>query len=218
MCTTAGARLERVCPYRLIMSLLLIDDVLADVMQRDAPSGAIRLVGIDGPSGSGKSSLASRLVARSGAPLIQIDDFVSWPDFAGWWPRFERQVLNPLLSGSDAHFQVRDWANDEFGTSLTGWKTIPWAPLVIVEGVTCTRLSVADRLAYRIWVEAPEKIRLKRGIERDGETHRGLWLDWMKVEEQFFADDGTCARADLRVNGRPDIPCHPATEVVILDE
>jgi hypothetical protein len=29
-----------------------------------------------------------------------------------------------------------------------------WAPLVILEGVTCTRLAATDRLAYRVWVEA----------------------------------------------------------------
>lgn len=172
----AAQRLDELPLPFLIVSVVLLDDVLADVMRRDAASGGIRLLGIDGPSGSGKSTLASQLVARSGAPLIQIDDFVSWRDFAGWWPRFEQQALTPLLSGSAAHYQVRDWTNDEFGTSLNGWRTVAWAPMVVLEGVTQT-------------------------------------------EEQFFADDGTRARAraDLRVNGRPDTPHDQATEVVVLD-
>jgi len=113
------------------MRVLRLDDVLADVVQREAGTSGIRLVGVDGPSGSGKNTLAARLAARAHAPLIEIDDFVSWSDFAGWWPRFESQVLLPLTEGSDAHYQVRDWSNDEFGTSLDGWKTVPWAPLVI---------------------------------------------------------------------------------------
>jgi uridine kinase len=174
-------------------------------------------VGVDGPSGSGKSTLATRLAARVRAPLVQIDDFVSWSDFAGWWPRFELQVLTPLLSGSDAHFQVRDWANDEFGTSLSNWKTIAWAPLVILEGVTCTRLAATNRLAYRIWVEAPEDVRLLRGLERDGETHRQLWLTWMTEERQFFAADETRARADIRVTGQPTVVHDQGTELVTLD-
>lgn len=114
------------------MPVLHLDDVLTEVMRRHAAEGGLRLLGVDGPSGSGKSTLAARLAARSGGSLIQIDDFVSWPDFAGWWPRFERQVLLPLLSGSEATYLVRDWANDEFGTSLDGWKTVAWAPLVIL--------------------------------------------------------------------------------------
>lgn len=197
--------------------VLSFDDVLADVRRRDGSGTGIRLVGVDGPSGSGKSSLARRLAARAQAPVVEIDDFVSWSDFAGWWPRFEDQVLRPLLSGADARYQVRDWANDEFGTSLGGWKTQTWAPLVILEGVTCTRLAAAQVLAYAIWVEAPEVLRLQRGLARDGSSHRQHWLTWMAEEREFFAADGTRARADLRVTGHPAVPHDPETELVTLD-
>jgi uridine kinase len=159
------------------------------------------IVGIDGPAGSGKSTLTRRLIGRTVASLIEIDDFVSWTDFAGWWPRFDDQVLQPLLCGEDAHYQVRDWQNDPNGTSLGGWKTVPWSPLVIFDGVTCTREAVTDVLAYRIWVEAPEKIRLERGVARDGEDALNLWLAWMHQERAFFLKDSTRDRADLLVNG-----------------
>jgi hypothetical protein len=56
-------------------------------------------------------------------------------------------------------------------------------------GKTCTRRTAAARLVYRIWVDAPEDLRQRRGVERYRETHRQLWLDWMKVERQFFAED-----------------------------
>jgi uridine kinase len=202
--------------YRLGMSVVRLDDVLAEVMGRTAVSG-IRIIGVDGPQGSGKSTLATRISGRIGVPLVQMDDFVSWVDLVGWWPRFEAQVINPLLSGNDAHFQVRDWENDEFGTSLNGWKTVKWSPVVVLEGLTCTRAAIADRLAYRIWVEAPDEVRLRRGLERDGDTHRDLWLDSMTTERQFFTDDATRTRADLRVNGNPDISHDQESEVVLLD-
>jgi hypothetical protein len=197
--------------------VLSLDEVLAEVTQREVSGTGIRLVGVDGPSGSGKSTLAARLAARASAPVVQIDDFVSWSDFSGWWPRFDRQVLTPLVSGADAHYQVRDWANDEYGTSLGGWKTLAWARLVVLEGVTCTRLAAASRLAYSIWVEAPQDVRLQRGLERDGTDHRDLWLTWMAGEREFFAADGTRARADLRVSGHPTVPHDPETELVTLD-
>jgi hypothetical protein len=194
-----------------------LDAVLADVMRRDGSGTGVRLVGVDGPSGSGKSVLAARLAARASAPVVEIDDFVSWSDFAGWWPRFDRQVLTPLVSGAEARYQVRDWANDELGTSLDGWKTLAWAPLVILEGVTCTRQAAANRLAYTIWVEAPEDLRLQRGLARDGAHHRQLWVTWMDEEREFFAADGTQARADLRVSGHPTVPHDHETELVTLD-
>jgi hypothetical protein len=58
------------------------------------------------------------------APIIPIDDFVSWNNFPGWWPRFEQQVLDPLLNGHPAHYQQRDWEGDELGDSLGPWTTV----------------------------------------------------------------------------------------------
>jgi uridine kinase len=60
------------------VQVLSLDAVLADVMRRDALGSGIRVVGVDGPSGSGMSVLAARLAARAGAPVVEIDDFVSW--------------------------------------------------------------------------------------------------------------------------------------------
>jgi uridine kinase len=121
-----------------------------------------------------------------------------------------------LLSGRRAHYQVRDWAGDEFGTSLGGWKTLDPAPVVVIEGVTCTRAAMAGRLAYGVWVEAPEAVRLRRGVARDGESHRHLWREWMAEERAFFAEDRTRERADLRVDGDPSTPHDPATQIVSL--
>lgn len=174
--------------------------MLAEIRRRPLVGG-VRLVGVDGPSGSGKSTFARGLADLAGAPVVEADDFVSWADFSGWWPRFEVEVLGPLLSGRDACYRVRDWVGDEFGSSLLPErKLVRWAPLVVIEGVTTTRRAVADRLAYRVWVEAPREQRLRRGIVRDGEDHLDLWLRWQDVEERFFRDDGTRDRADLVVD------------------
>lgn len=112
---------------------------------------------------------------------------------------------------------MRDWEHDEFGTSLDGWETTQRAPIVIVEGVTCTRRQAADRLAFSVWVDAPSDVRLARGIERDGGTHRHLWLRWMSEEQTFFNADRTRSRADLRVLGATDVPHDPETELVAED-
>jgi uridine kinase len=181
------------------MSRVALADIITAFSTR--PSKGVRIVGIDGPSGSGKSTLTRRLVDRTPATLVEIDDFVSWTDFSGWWLRFDNQVLKPLLRGEDAHYQVRDWQNDPLGSSLGGWKTAQWAPLVILDGVTCTRQAATNLLAYRIWVEAPEKVRLARGIARDGEQERHLWLAWMQQEREFFSQDHTRERADLCIDG-----------------
>lgn len=186
----------------LAMAAITAREILADVRRAD-PVGGIRIVGVDGPSGSGKSTLARELADSANASLVQIDDFVSWDDFSGWWPRFEQQVLEPLLEGRDARYQARDWAGDEFGRSLKGWKTAARTPLVVVEGVTSTRAQTIGRLAYAIWVEASPATRLQRGLERDGEDHRALWQRWQAAEDEFFQADGTRARANLVIDTDP---------------
>ncbi|WP_286344487.1 uridine kinase family protein [Frondihabitans sucicola] len=163
-----------------------------------------RLVAVDGPSGSGKSTLAGPLADRLRAPLVPIDDFVSWNDFAGWWPRFEAQVLEPLLTGHDAVYQQRDWKGDEFGDRLGPWRRVPASPVVVIEGVTSSRRAVADRLACSVWVEAPAAVRLERGLARDGEDHREVWQKWMVEEAVFFERDGTRSRADFTTSGGAD--------------
>jgi hypothetical protein len=166
----------------------------------------VRLIGVDGPSGAGKSTIARPLAEVLSAPIVEIDDFVSWVDFAGWWPRFDAQVVTPLLAGRDARYQVRDWHNDEFGDALAGWKSVAPHPFVVLEGVTCTRREIADRLAVRVWVDAPAEVRRRRGIERDGESHRSLWERWMPEEAAFFDADGACARADFVIDGTAGTP------------
>jgi len=174
---------------------------IARAIAASTPVNGIRIVGVDGPSGSGKSWLAARLSAALSAPIIEIDDFVSWDSFAGWWPRFDAQVLTPLLDGRDAVYQARDWT-DWYGSSLGGWKTQTWTSTLIVEGVTCTRRETVGRIAFAIWVEADPQLRLARGLARDTAFagKRELWERWMSEEGTFFTADGTRDRADLRID------------------
>jgi uridine kinase len=176
------------------------EEIAAEVLRRE-PVNGLRIIGVDGPSGSGKSTLAGALAAVLGAPIIEIDDFVSWDNAVDWWPRFDEQVLTPLLAGRAAVYQARDWS-DWYGSSLGAWKTQAWTPTIIVEGVTCTRRETLGRIVYAAWVEAPPQTRLARGLARDT-AHEGkeeLWRRWMIEEEAFFRADGTRERADVIVD------------------
>jgi uridine kinase len=174
---------------------------ISTAVKQRPPVNGVRIVGVDGPSGSGKSFLAGQLSTLLEAPVIEIDDFGSWDCFAGWWPRFDERVLTPLLAGRDARYQARDW-NDWYGSSLGEWKTQRWAPTVILEGVTCTRRETVGRLAYAIWVEASLETRLARGLARDSDFpgKQDLWRRWMEEEDAFFTADGTRQRADIVVD------------------
>ena len=165
------------------------------------PVNSIRIVGVDGPGGAGKSTFAEALGVELGTPVVHTDDFLSWADIFGWWPRFEEQVLRPLAAGEAAHFQVRDWENDQLGDSLAGWATVEWSPIVIVEGVSSTRRESLAFLSFAVWLETPPAERFRRGVARDGDHMRELWTQAMRDEDDFFAADGTRARANAIVSG-----------------
>jgi len=50
-------------------------------------------------------------------------------------------------------------------------------------------------------VEAPDDLRLARGLQRDGAEAREHWLAWMHDESRHFATEQTSQRADIRVDG-----------------
>lgn len=187
---------------------------LAEAVRRALPRcGPVRLVAIDGPGGAGKSVFAERL-ARSlgGVPVIHTDDFASWDDPRGWWPRLEREVLAPLEQGQPVTFQAYDWVHRRLGE----WRRIRASDVVLVEGVSSARQAVAERLSLAVWIETPSVECLTRGLARDGVAMRQQWERWMAEEEAHFALDRTWERAHVIVDGAPSLPHDPESEFVSL--
>jgi hypothetical protein len=186
---------------------------LARQLKRLPPScGPTRLVAVDGPAGSGKTTFAARLASAAEAQVIHSDDFpVPWdgpPD--AWFGPMEDAVLTPLAKGVAGRYRRYDWQREEY----FGWVEVPPAPLLLLEGVGAGRRASAHLLTYLIWVEAPRPDRLLRGLDRDGVAHREDWDVWMRGEDSWFANDDTPARATLRIDGAPSLPHTPQTEFV----
>jgi uridine kinase len=158
----------------------------------------VRLVAVDGPGGSGKSTFAARLaVAAGGAPIVHTDDFASADDPIDWWPRLLDQVIAPLTAGRPAVYQRYDWTSE----SLAEWHTLAPAPVIIVEGVSAARREWSRHLSYVIWIETPRNLRLQRAAERDGEDALDDWEQWMAAEDDHYRRDPTRERADAIVDG-----------------
>jgi uridine kinase len=181
-------------------------DGLLDSIRTSAPrsSSLARIVAIDGCAGAGKSTLARRLAAGlDGAPIVHTDDFASWDNQFGWWPRLLEQVILPLARGTVARYRRFDWDRHQ----LAGWIELPSRPeTVIIEGVSAMRQDFDPYLAYRIWVDTPPSVRLQRGLERDGEAMRVQWEQWMAAEDVYVERDRPIERADVVLPGTSSGP------------
>lgn len=114
-------------------------DLAHDIRARP---GQVRLVGIDGFGGAGKSTFAARLSkALDDAPIVHTDDFASHDVLTEWWPRMLHDVIEPLLRGEPASYRPYDWNARRFADTVI---TIEPSDVVVIEGVGATRKAWRD--------------------------------------------------------------------------
>jgi uridine kinase len=167
------------------------------------------LVGIDGPGASGKSTLANQLAqSLENAAVVQGDDFYL-P--SGVRPRADaavgaqfdldrllRQVVAPAAAGMEVRYQRYDWDRDALAT----WISIPPGSTIIVEGIYATEQRLRDHYTFRIFCLADRQLRLRRGLDRDGEGARTQWTDeWMPAEDHYIATQRPDLAAQLVLDG-----------------
>ena len=171
--------------------------VLELVDDRPPTLGRGRLLCIDGPAGSGKTTLADQIAALTGATTVHMDHL-----YEGWdgLPRVAEQLdrlLLPLSRNRPGSYRRWDWYADQWAEVVV----VPPAPLLIVEGVGSGSRSHADLVTVLAWVEVPPELRLRRGLARDGVRLDEHLRAWAVAEQEHFAMDDTRARADLVIDG-----------------
>lgn len=167
-------------------------------MRLGPPSDAVRLVCIDGPAGSGKTSLAQQIAAATGAHVVPMDDlYDGWSGLLDVHVRVREQILAPMADGNTGCYQRYDWHTGQFAE----WVRVPRAPLLVLEGCGAGSRVAEPYLGLLIWVSAPDQLRLRRGLERDGADLEPQWRAFMADEQILYARERTGERAQLHLNG-----------------
>lgn len=178
--------------------------VLEWALARPPGLGRTRLICVDGPAGSGKTTFADELVALAHehgltVALVHMDDvFEGWDGLADAGRRLLDQVVAPLAAGSDGAYARYDWHEGTLAETVR----VPASELLVIEGVGSGDPAYAPQTSLLVWVWAPAEVRLSRGLERDGTALEQHWKDWMVAEEQLHTRDRTAERADVVVDGR----------------
>jgi hypothetical protein len=174
------------------------EQVLTLARSRGPTLGLGRLICVDGPAGSGKTTLAEELAELSGAPVLHMDDM-----FEGWGglPRVSTQLdtlLPPLAGGRSGSYRRWDWPGNTWAETVL----VPPAPLLVLEGVGSGAAAYADLVTVLAWVEVPYELRMARGLARGGVGVAENWVQWAIDEQELLDREGTRERADVVLDGR----------------
>lgn len=176
--------------------------ILDHLLAQPPRLGPGRLLCIDGPAGSGKTTLAAAVeeparAALGSVRMLHMDDvYEGWRGLGSAPQRLRNDVLEPLSFGRPGFYRRWDWEADDWA-ELHAVRPVD---LLIVEGVGSGSPELRDHCSTLVFVTAPLDVRLSRGLARDGEAARDNWTAWMADEQRHFAANGTECCADLYVD------------------
>jgi uridine kinase len=171
--------------------------VLAEVRARPATLGPNRLLCVDGPSGAGKTTLATR-VARlePDARVVHMDAlYDGWDGLASVDEQLAT-LLTPLSQGRPGSYRRYDW----YAGRYAGTVEVEPSSLLVLEGVGSWSPVYAALVTLLVWVDAPAAERLARTVARDGAEYEDRLRAWARAEQDHFARTGAQDRADLVVH------------------
>ena len=190
-----------------------VDPILVERVAMAEPRvGDVRLVCIDGPAGSGKTTLAAALVAGlepmfGAVPVVHGDELYEGWDVVAGAPdrvtafdlladRVDAWLLERWRHGWPGGHPRWDWYASAWGEPVE----VPLSPVVILEGVGLAARRLRAQASLTVWIEAADDgVRLDRVLARDGETLREEMTGWLLDESEWHRRDGTRAGADVVV-------------------
>jgi uridine kinase len=174
--------------------------------------GPAVVVGIDGPGGAGKSTLARELeLLRDDVAIIEGDDFyrplteatrealtpLEAVDLLFDWERLRDEALGPLLRGEDARYRRYDWTAGRMGEELA---TVAATGVVLVEGCYVARPALRGYLDLIVVVDAPREVCIARQLARGENTPEDI-ARWRAAEDWYLERQDPRRGAGLVIDG-----------------
>ena len=194
------------------LSGIAVRALVTSVLGRPPSLGAGRLVCVDGPAGSGKTTLAAELVQAfrdtpGPAPTaprvltLHMDDlYDGWDGLGSAMATVAASVVQPLRAGRPGRYLRYDWHRGAFAEE----RVVPPCDVLVVEGVGAAgplHDGYADAITCLVWVDTPSDVRLARWAARDGLEMAEHASAWRAQEDAVLARERTRERADVVVAG-----------------
>lgn len=167
------------------------------------------VVAIDGRCGSGKTTLASKLQAHYGCPVIPMDHFFLRPEQRTAQrlatpgenvdhERFLEEVLLPLSRGASFSYRPFDCARMALD------EPIPVTPgrLTLVEGSYSCHPALWKYYDLRIFLTVDPQEQMRRITARNPASAEAFRRKWIPLEEAYFSACDPERRCDLRLTAK----------------
>lgn len=161
-----------------------------------------QIILIDGPAGSGKTTLSLKLQREFSVNLncqvIHLDDH-----YNGWDEALDsnlsemlKLVVSNFLLGLPSEIRTFNWHKAKF----EGSKRIESGEVLIIEGVGAGQSTIREQAASLYWVETDSENALRRVLDRDGQEYEERIRTWQIREAKHFKEERTREFADFIIS------------------
>ena len=181
-----------------------LNEINTKVIGSDRRNPFSCIVAIDGPAGSGKTTLATRMlesISFHAIEVIHMDDL-----YDGWDNALTEtltrtllhQIVVPVSQGKNFGYRKYNWLDKKFG-KVEQYQS---PELLILEGVGSGQKMIRQYLDQLIWIDIDDETGLQRVLQRDGDYLETEMRIWQLKQSEHFRIDNTRDCATIRVDGK----------------
>ena len=199
---------------KLMGQVCNLSELVDKVNDSGKKCGQTKIVVIDGPAGSGKTTLAKSLSRLfENCPIIHMDEiYEGWEnallqktsnDLTDW-------IINPLLESKTIEFIKYDWNLEKRIEKVV----INLPNVLIIEGVGSSSFDISKHACLKLWIEVDKDTGINRVLTRDGQQIQEQMKKWQSQESKFFIENNSKENSDIWIDGDPVVKIDTSSQFV----
>ena len=198
----------------LMVQVSNLSELVDKVNESSKKCGQTKIIVIDGPAGSGKTTLAESLSGLlENCPIIHMDGI-----YEGWEnalsPKTSKDlvqwIINPLLEKKSIEYIKYDWNLEKRIEKVV----INNSKVIIIEGVGSSTFEVSKHASLKLWIEVNKETGISRVLTRDGQQIQQQMKKWQTQESKFFIENNSKENSDIWIDGDPVVKIDTSSQFV----
>jgi uridine kinase len=191
-----------------------ISELVELIQSSSIKCGETKVVCIDGPAGSGKTTLANSLSKYlDNCPIVHMDEI-----YEGWEEALSQKTTNdlyqwiiePLLKKQLIEFFKFDWTISKRNKKVV----IRSHSYLIIEGVGSSVKKVSEHASLKIWIVVNQSLGIERVLKRDGQQIKDQMKNWQIQELNYFNENKTRENSNIWIDGSPEVNIDTSSQFV----